>query len=545
MRGLELLEVAWRREDDGEFRIETSYLADLPTARLFQETQITPSRLAGALKPRHRLRLQVEDAALYPGPAPRRLKLRRLQRAPLRARRPATPPGASPGLGGRAAGPARGPGVHALRPPGGAGPLPPRGHPRARRAGGRRRPRGGVPGPGGRPGLAGHPQPAHHRPGHHRPGHPAAPEPHRGRRPPVRAPRPGRDGLRLRCLAAFSLPPGGAPGGPRAAHRAARRPDRPAHPPPTPADWRKPPPGCAPPRSTWSASSPPAGAAPGPSSPALAEDAAALAEAGAGATASRLRRVVDATGAPVPDGAQTALPAVSLALAACRQLRARLPGGAPAGAWTPPAPRPTSVRAGATRLLPLARLALEDGEAWACARMRNGWPAEWVLVDPPPPPAPSTPASAAALDPPALAGGGAERPPPVAGPLSPGRRRRSRALRPARAPVPGEGLPVPDGLQSFRRLLSRNGLKDGGAIGGGGDLRFRRLDHAEADAYRWPDRAARDLFAGATNGQVWALVWSGRQESAPIDPLAILVPGRLLRRPALMHLVPGLPTTPL
>ena len=279
--------------------------------------------------------------------------------------------------------------------------------------------------------------------------------------------------------------------------------------------------------------------------PALAEDAAALAEAGASATASRLRRVVDATGAPVPDGAQTALPAVSLALAACRQLRARLPGGAPAGTWAPPAPHPTSVRAGATRLLPLARLALEDGEVWACARMRNGWPAEWVLVDPPPPPAPSTPASAAALDPPRWLGEvlnghlqwRARYPLGADGEVE-----RYALLGP---PSPVKDSPFLPGLQSFRRLLSRNGLKDGGAIGGGGDLRFRRLDHAEADAYRWPDRASRDLFAAATNGQVWALAWSGRQESAPIDPLAILVPGRLLRRPALMHLVPGLPTTPL
>ena len=143
-------------------------------------------------------------------------------------------------------------------------------------------------------------------------------------------------------------------------------------------------------------------------------------------------------------------------------------------------------------------------------------------------------------------GGGAGRPPPVAGPLCPGRRWRSRALRPARRPRRrSQDSPLLTGLEGFRRLLSRNGLKDGGAIGGGGDLRFRRLDHAAADTYRWPDRVSRDLFAGAVDGQVWALAWSGRQESAPVDPLAILVPGRLLRRPALMHLVPGLPTTPL
>jgi hypothetical protein len=182
--------------------------------------------------------------------------------------------------------------------------------------------------------------------------------------------------------------------------------------------------------------------------------------------------------------------------------------------------------------------------------LRNGWPAEWILVDPPAPQSPPGPAPSAALDPPHWLGEVLEghlqwraRYPLGAD----GDVERFALLAP---PAPVKDAPLLSGLEGFRRLLSRNGLKDGGAIGGGGDLRFRRLDHAAADAYRWPDRVSRDLFAGAgrraaINGQVWALAWSGRQESAPVDPLAILVPGRLLRRAAVMHLVPGLPTTPL
>ena len=84
--GLELMEVGFQREDDGEFRIETSYLGDLATGTLYAERQITPIRLSTAAKPRHLHRLLVDDAGLYPGgpgSAPRRLKLLRAQRAPL------------------------------------------------------------------------------------------------------------------------------------------------------------------------------------------------------------------------------------------------------------------------------------------------------------------------------------------------------------------------------------------------------------------------------------------------------------------------------
>ena len=65
--------------------METSYLVDLESAEIYAERQITPARLRSApQKPQHRVRLVVEEAGLYPGLAPRRIRLGRVQRAPLR-----------------------------------------------------------------------------------------------------------------------------------------------------------------------------------------------------------------------------------------------------------------------------------------------------------------------------------------------------------------------------------------------------------------------------------------------------------------------------
>jgi hypothetical protein len=83
--GLDLMEVAYQRQDDGEFRIETSYLGDLATGTLYAERQITPIRLVSTAKSRHLHRLLVDEAGLYPGGAPRRLKLLRTRREPLHA----------------------------------------------------------------------------------------------------------------------------------------------------------------------------------------------------------------------------------------------------------------------------------------------------------------------------------------------------------------------------------------------------------------------------------------------------------------------------
>jgi hypothetical protein len=82
---LELVQVAASREDDGEFVIETSLLVDLGSLEIYAERQITPVRLRAKPKSRHRLRLLVEAAGLYPGLAPRRIRIDRYARAPLRS----------------------------------------------------------------------------------------------------------------------------------------------------------------------------------------------------------------------------------------------------------------------------------------------------------------------------------------------------------------------------------------------------------------------------------------------------------------------------
>jgi hypothetical protein len=83
--GLELVQVALTHENDGEFVVETSYLVDLASAEIYAERQITPARLRSAPpKAHHRVRLVVEEAGLYPGLAPRRIRLGRARRAPLR-----------------------------------------------------------------------------------------------------------------------------------------------------------------------------------------------------------------------------------------------------------------------------------------------------------------------------------------------------------------------------------------------------------------------------------------------------------------------------
>jgi hypothetical protein len=82
---LELIEVANTRDDDGEFRIESSFLVDIATATPFAEKQITPLRLHARPTSRHRLLLDVDEARLYPGPMPRRIRLVHAQRVPLTA----------------------------------------------------------------------------------------------------------------------------------------------------------------------------------------------------------------------------------------------------------------------------------------------------------------------------------------------------------------------------------------------------------------------------------------------------------------------------
>lgn len=83
--GLELVQVAATSENDGEFVVETSYLVDLASREIYAERQITPSRLRSAApKVQHRVRLVVDEAGLYPGLPPRRIRLGKVSRAPFR-----------------------------------------------------------------------------------------------------------------------------------------------------------------------------------------------------------------------------------------------------------------------------------------------------------------------------------------------------------------------------------------------------------------------------------------------------------------------------
>ena len=83
--GLELIRVAATDESTGELNVASSYLVDLDSRAVYVERQITPAALYGAPKTQHRVRLLVEEGGLYPGPAQRRIRLGRCQRAALRA----------------------------------------------------------------------------------------------------------------------------------------------------------------------------------------------------------------------------------------------------------------------------------------------------------------------------------------------------------------------------------------------------------------------------------------------------------------------------
>jgi hypothetical protein len=297
----------------------------------------------------------------------------------------------------------------------------------------------------------------------------------------------------------------------------------------------------------------------GPGLPEIEAAAAVLHAAGAPAVAARLRRV-GAAGAPA-DG----LAAVSLALAACRLLRARLPAPRPEAAssdagWTAlspspgspgsPAAQPSASRRRRTRdvrhrrLLPIGRLAVDDGEAWACLLLREtstGEPAfaEWLLVDPPE----GVPAG----------GGKSGRGPWLRRVLEGDLHWKARYplgaawsvhrfaldLR-GEAGDPDGAAPLP-ALDRFWKALGSNRLQDHALVLGFSPLRVRRLDRAETDGYLWASPEQRHLFAESGKGEVWGLAWEQPPRTAP---LLLITPGGFLRRPSFVHLVPGLPSTP-
>jgi hypothetical protein len=81
--GLELIAIAREVHDDGDFRVESMYLVDLVSNDIFVERQITPRGLRGERLTPRRTRTIVDEAAVYPGLAPRRIKLASTQRGAL------------------------------------------------------------------------------------------------------------------------------------------------------------------------------------------------------------------------------------------------------------------------------------------------------------------------------------------------------------------------------------------------------------------------------------------------------------------------------
>jgi hypothetical protein len=277
---------------------------------------------------------------------------------------------------------------------------------------------------------------------------------------------------------------------------------------------------------------------------ALAGEAEALAGLGLAELAGRLRHVAEA------GTAGAALPAIALALAACRLFRARVAADdAPAGEWGPlAAPRR---RAGVLaygrapdKLLPIGRMAVGDGEAWACVQLRGTLAHEWFLVDPvAPPPERTGPRS----------WGHAGEPPWLRGLLGGYLRWQARYPVGASGEVQRcvlEGGAPAEMDEAETRLLTgvlaavaNRAPKDGMTVlGGRGGLRLRLLEPSEVDTYVWPDPAAARAFAGAGPGTVCALTWV---DGAAIKPLALISPPGFMKQAALIHLVPGCPATPL
>jgi hypothetical protein len=283
----------------------------------------------------------------------------------------------------------------------------------------------------------------------------------------------------------------------------------------------------------------------------LAEAAAALDELGLAALAERLRRVVAAA-----DGA-AALPAIALSLSACHQLRARLAADRlQPGDWSPLAPPRRQAAQTPARLIPVGRMAVGREEVWACIRLRGQWTDECFLVDSS---SPNRPAGDT-LDGEAAAGGPANNGPDRLADEPPWLRCivEGRLAWQARYPLGASGEvercrlaggnvvgPSDAEAHALAALLQALGkpYKDGATVlSGTGGLRLRHLERAEAGTYVWPDPAAAAAFAGVRDEKAWALTWV---EGATIRPLALLSPPGFFKHPALIHLVPGLPQTPL
>lgn len=256
----------------------------------------------------------------------------------------------------------------------------------------------------------------------------------------------------------------------------------------------------------------------GPEAQALTQEADAVAEAGLPELATRLRAV---TAAQSPS---EALAAAALAMSALRLLRLRLAASAsPPGQWELLAPQAKAARK-PDRLLPLCRLALGEGEVWACLKLRGSLPDELLLVEPPT--LDQAPEASIWLKQPLLGHlRWRGRYPLGAG----GELHRCALDEPRWDQFPAK---EDDPFYTFREAVSAGKLKEDGHVLG--SLRVQSVEPGEDSAYVWPDAAAREALRRGARARSWSLVW---RDGTLVMPLALLEPGGLFRRGKLIHLV--------
>jgi hypothetical protein len=97
-------------------------------------------------------------------------------------------------------------------------------------------------------------------------------------------------------------------------------------------------------------------------------------------------------------------------------------------------------------------------------------------------------------------------------------------------------------LDAARETLGKPWKEGAPLLGGYSGPRLGRLDPAEIATYAWPDDAPAALLRECGAAPLWGLVW---EHGGAQQPLALLSPPGLLKRAALIHLVPGCPKSPL
>lgn len=229
-----------------------------------------------------------------------------------------------------------------------------------------------------------------------------------------------------------------------------------------------------------------------------------------------------------------ALQSVTLAIAACRLLRARLAGEPdPECQWQPLAPN--RKHPPGDRLVPVGRMAVGADEAWACIRLRGSLSAEWYLVDPPTE---------------------IEEPVWLRTAITGQLRWRARyalgaSLEVQHCWIHGVSEVQPTEAESraldHARQMLQNPKEGGTLFTGHGGIRLLRLDPADAESYLWTGEESKHAFRGAADRELLGLCWVDRTsgKTQTVIPLTLLEPLGFSNQGAIIHLVPGLPATPL